>query len=77
MGAMSTIAQINAPILLPPGYPTVYHTVYHTINDVPIPLQHALKTAYDSGLTIKNIATVYDLPEDWLTLFVKPHLGRA
>lgn len=70
MGAMPHISE---PILLPPKYASTYACP----NDVPVPLRHALKTAYDSGLTIKNIALVYELPEDWLTLLVKPPEGCA
>lgn len=50
---------------------------YHSPNDVPVSLQHMLRRAYDSGLTVPQLATIYELPETWLELFCRPCEGES
>jgi len=46
--------------------------VYAEPVDVPIALRQALRRAYDSGITIEQLNIIYEIPIDWITMFVKP-----
>jgi hypothetical protein len=50
---------------------------YKIPDDVPVPLRHTLKQAYESGLTVENLALVFELPAAWVELFVRDAEGKA
>jgi hypothetical protein len=49
---------------------------YAAPSDVPVPLRQNLKLAHDSGLTVAQLSALYEMPEEWITLFVADE-GRA
>lgn len=50
---------------------------YRTPNDVPVSLRHTLRQAHESGLTPKHLAEIFELPVEWIALFVKDPKGQA
>lgn len=57
--------------------PNALDITYSAPNDVPVPLRAMLRQAYESGLTTKQLATIYEMPESWLQLFVWDAKGRS
>lgn len=43
---------------------------YASPGAVPVPLRHLIRQAHASGLSVHNCAVIYDLPEEWVELFV-------
>jgi hypothetical protein len=43
---------------------------YHEINDVPPQLQANIAFGHSTGVPIEALAIVYDMPLDWIRLFV-------
>lgn len=50
---------------------------YGCPNDVPVPLRHNLKYAHHTGLSVQNLAKIYELPVEWVELFVRDIAGNA
>ena len=49
-------------------------TLYATPNDVPVPLRQKLVELRRKGMTIRDIARFFTMPEHWVVLFVEtPH----
>lgn len=45
---------------------------YANINEIPIPLRHDfIKMHRDRGLAVKHIAFYFEIPEEWVRLFVE------
>ena len=40
-------------------------------SDVPIPLQQNIALAVSTGLTPKQLSVIYEIPEEWIEMFVK------
>lgn len=51
--------------------------LYLTPNDVPVPLRHTLAHAHATGLTVHDLSLIFELPESWIELFVRPYEGHA
>lgn len=44
---------------------------YQCPNDVPQPLRAILRQSYATGITPSQLALVFELPEQWVQLFVE------
>lgn len=68
-GPSPTLVRHDPKTLSHPGGITV---PYACPNDVPTPLRHTVRACHQNGFTVKDLALIYDLPEQWVTLFVMP-----
>ena len=45
--------------------------IYASPGEVPLPPKQTIKQAYDSGLTVAHTALVFELPDEWVEMFVR------
>lgn len=43
---------------------------YETLDQVPLQLQHNIAFAYSTGVPVEALAIIYDMPVNWVKLFV-------
>lgn len=50
---------------------------YREPSDVPTPLQQNIRYAYETGVEIVYLAEIYEMPAEWIELFVRDPAGNA
>lgn len=50
---------------------------YREPSDVPTPLQQNIRYAYETGVGAVYLAEIYEMPVEWIELFVRDPAGNA